>query len=298
MKIGIDLGGTKIESILLRDDGEIIHRLRTATPRGEYASILQAIAEHVAQQDTVANQSCPVGMGIPGSISPTTGLLRNANTTELNGQTLQADLTKLIHKPVRIENDANCFALSEAIDGSGKGHHCVFGVIVGTGTGAGISIGQQTILGRNGVGGEWGHNPLPWPRADEIPGPSCYCGKQGCIETYLSGPGFESTYQLASGKKLTSAAIVDLAQHGDQQAQACVDTYIDRMARALASVINILDPDVIVLGGGMSNIDLLYDAVPNKLKDYVFSDAVTTPIVKPTYGDSSGVRGAAWLNSN
>jgi fructokinase len=236
-----------------------------------------------------------VGVGIPGSISPATGVVKNANSTWLIGQPLDRDLEARLRRPVRLANDANCFALSEATDGAGRGARVVFGVIVGTGTGGGIAVEGRVLVGPNAIAGEWGHNPLPWPREGEWPGPACYCGKTACIEMFLSGPGLSLDHERATGTRLSVPEIVQHAADGDAAAEATLARYEDRMARALAAVINILDPDVIVLGGGMSNLARLYEAVPRLWTEYAFSDRVATPLRPPIHGDSSGVRGAAWL---
>jgi fructokinase len=236
-----------------------------------------------------------VGVGIPGAVSPATGLIKNANSVWLNGRPLADDLCSRLGRRVRVSNDANCFALSEAIDGAGAGARVVLGVIVGTGTGGGVSVERKVLIGRNSVAGEWGHNPLPWPRDDERPGPACYCGKAGCIETYLSGPGLANDFRSATGRSLAASEIADAAERGDSMAEAALSRYEDRMARSLATVINVLDPDVVVLGGGLSNIARLYANVPRLWGRYVFSDRVDTALRPPVHGDSSGVRGAAWL---
>ena len=299
MRIGIDLGGTKIEGIALDEAGNELLRQRLATPAGNYAATLQAIVDlilHIENNTTIADS---IGIGTPGAISPATGLLRNSNSVCLNGQPLQADLQKLLKRDISMANDANCFALSEATDGAAQGAAVVFGVIIGTGTGAGLVVNGKLLNGASAIAGEWGHNPLPWPQDNERPGPACYCGKQGCIETFLSGPGMALDFLQHTGKQLSAEQIVALASQQDAvnqtQAEACLQRYINRLARALAHVINILDPDVIVLGGGLSNIQRLYSEVPQQLAQYVFSDVVNTRLVPPRFGDSSGVRGAAWL---
>ena len=298
MRIGIDLGGTKIEAVALDDQGTIRFRQRRATPRGEYEGTIEAIAGLVASAERDIGSAAPVGIGMPGAISPATGLVKNANSTWLNGRPLDRDLTARLGRPVRLANDANCFALSEASDGAGAGAGVVFGVILGTGCGGGVVVHGQVLTGPNAVAGEWGHNPLPWPGGAELPGPECYCGKRGCLETFLSGPGLARDY-LASGppggEAIDGAGVAALASNGDRRALAALDRYVDRLARGLATVINVLDPDVIVLGGGMSNVAMLYQAVPARLGAYVFSDHVATRVVPPRHGDSSGVRGAAWL---
>jgi len=295
MRIGVDLGGTKIEGIVLAPDGAEITRARVPTPQGDYRGTLAAVAALVTQLEHSAGRQCPVGIGMPGSWSRATGLVKNANSVCLNGQPLQRDLEDMLGRGLRFANDADCFALSEATDGAAAGAAVVFGVIIGTGTGGGIVVDGALLSGPNGIAGEWGHNPLPWPRADELPGPACYCGLQGCIETWLSGPGMTMDYQHRQGERLEAAVIARRAGAGDARALDTLDRYADRMARALASVINILDPDVIVLGGGVSNVQQLYTAVPARWGCYVFSDQVDTRLVAARYGDSSGVRGAAWL---
>jgi fructokinase len=298
MHIGIDLGGTKIEVLLLDAHGKECFHKRLPTPQGQYDAILQTIKQLVDEAEQHAGQVCSVGIGTPGAISPATGLMKNANSVVLNGKPVQTDLENLLQRRVRMENDANCFALSEATDGAAANAPVVFGVIVGTGTGAGIVVHGRVLTGANAIAGEWGHNPLPWPEAAELPGKPCYCGKHGCIETWLSGPGFEAEYRLASGVSQSAATIVQLAAQGDLQAEQLVQAYEERMAKSLAHIINILDPDVIVLGGGMSNIQRLYANVPQRWGKYVFSDQVSTRLLAPQYGDSSGVRGAAWLGAN
>lgn len=329
MRIGIDLGGTKIEGIAL--DGSIERaRIRIDTPRDDYAATLEAIASLVADLERRAGARGTVGIGIPGTLSPATGLVKNANSVWLIGKPLHADLEVRLGREVRIANDANCFALSEATDGAAAGVPVAFGVIVGTGTGAGITVRGEAITGPNGVAGEWGHNGLPWPGRDEIPGPACYCGKHGCIETFLSGPAMTADHERHTGRRVLPPQIAAAAAAGDTGALETLARYEHRMARALASVINVLDPDVIVLGGGMSNIDRLYDQVPRLWGDYVFGairstpnsqtpdaqtrnsqtpdsqtpnsqtaiagvECVRTRLLRARHGDASGVRGAAWL---
>jgi predicted NBD/HSP70 family sugar kinase len=283
MRIGIDLGGTKIEALGLDAAGRQVFRKRVATPRGDYAATLDAVA---ALAREIGDGS--VGIGIPGALSRTTGLVKNANSTWLIGRPLKEDLERALGREVRLENDANCFALSEAVDGAGAGAPVVFGVILGTGVGAGIVVERKVLIGRNAIAGEWGHNPLPLPTPDDLPLPRCYCGRAGCIETYLSGPGLEGDHQRLTGERLAARDIV--AKNG-----AALERYIERLARSLAGVINVLDPDVIVLGGGMSNVERLYADVPRLWKRHVFSDEVATRLVRNLHGDSSGVRGAAWL---
>jgi fructokinase len=296
MQIGIDLGGTKIEGVGLDADTLIAVRRRVATPREDYAGTLDAIGHLVAAIEAEAGQRGSVGIGIPGVVSRATGLVKNANSTWLNGRPLRTDLEARLARPVRIANDANCFTLSEAIDGAGRGFESVFGVILGTGVGGGIAIRQRVHEGTNQVAGEWGHNPLPWmteeERASALP---CYCGKVGCVETFLSGPGFERDGARVSGLGRTGHEIVRAAATGEPEAKRTLERYHDRLTRALATVINTLDPDAIVLGGGMSNLPDLPSAVASALPRYVFSDGVLTKVVMNVHGDSSGVRGAAWL---
>jgi fructokinase len=295
VRIGVDLGGTKIEAAAISGTGEIRLRHRIPTPRGDYEGTLRAVVEIVRFLQRECGTTCSVGVGIPGAISPATGLVKNANSVWLIGKPLDRDLEQLLGQPVRVDNDANCFALSEATDGAGSGASVVFGVIVGTGTGGGIVVNGRVLGGRNRIGGEWGHNPLPWPEPDEWPGPPCYCGRTGCIETFLSGSGLSRMYQSLTGQTVDPLEITGRASGGDVAAERSLATYEVRMARALAGVINILDPDVIVLGGGLSNIDRLYANVPRCWSPFVFSDRVETPLVRAVHGDSSGVRGAAWL---
>jgi fructokinase len=287
-RIGIDLGGTKIEALALDAAGRDVLRKRVPTPRGDYAATIAAIRDLVREIDSSLHSKKTVGVGIPGAISQLTGLVKNSNSTWLIGKPLRQDLEKALGRPVRIENDANCFALSEAVDGAGEGARLVFGVILGTGVGGGIVIDGKVVTGANAIAGEWGHNPLPWPAPGDLPLPSCYCGSAGCIETYLSGPGLSRDHQARTGQRLLPEEIVSL---GDQS----LEKYVERLARALAAVINILDPQVIVLGGGMSNVARLYTEVPRLWTRQVFSDHVVTRLAPPVHGDSSGVRGAAWL---
>ncbi len=297
LRIGIDLGGTKTEIIALDADGAERLRARRPTPAGDYAATLRQIAEMVTAAEAELGQQGSVGIGLPGSISPATGLMRNANSTCLNGQPLKRDIEALLQRPVAISNDANCFALSEAADGAAAGAASVFGVIIGTGTGAGLVVDGKVVGGHNGVAGEWGHNPLPWPQPDEYPGPACWCGLRGCIETWLSGPGFARDFEQATGRQLRAEEIVAAAGAGDAEASAALERYHSRLARGLAHIINIFDPEAIVLGGGMSNIRSLYEHVPQLWGQHVFSDCVATRLLPPRYGDSSGVRGAAWLGA-
>ena len=296
MQIGIDLGGTKIEGIGLDASTPVAVRRRVATPRDDYPGTLDAIARLVAEIEAEAGRTGSVGVGMPGVVSRATGLVKNANSTWLIGRPLRADLERRLSRPVRLANDANCFTLSEAIDGAGRGFEAVFGVILGTGVGGGVAIRQRIHEGPNQIAGEWGHNPLPWMTEDErASAPECYCGKRGCVETFLSGPGFERDGALVSGARRSSQDIVRAAAAGESQAVRTLERYHDRLARALAGVINLLDPDAIVLGGGMSNLPDLPAAVSAILPRYVFSDSVLTKIVVNAHGDSSGVRGAAWL---
>jgi fructokinase len=295
MRIGIDLGGTKIEGIAIDEDGNEQHRFRVGTPRGDYATIVDAVARLVSTIEKAAGRTGTVGVGIPGAVSPATGLVKNANTVELIGHPLDRDLGRALDREVRVANDANCFALSEATDGAGAGAAVVFGVIVGTGCGGGVVVDGRVLAGPHAIAGEWGHNPLPWPGASDGPMPVCYCGKSGCIETFLAGPSLHRDHRQMTGQDLETRDIVSRADAGDSACMATMERYEDRMARALASIINVLDPDCIVLGGGVSNIDRLYREVPMRLPRYVFSDTVSTPVVRAKHGDSSGVRGAAWL---
>ena len=295
MRIGIDLGGTKIEAIALDNSGNELFRQRVATPQGEYVKILQVIKQIINDVEKEIGQQGSIGIGTPGALSPASGLLRNSNSVCMNGMPVKEDLEKILKSDIRIANDANCFALSEATDGAATGASVVFGVIVGTGTGGGVVVNGHILTGPNAIAGEWGHNPLPWPKDEERPGPECYCGKFGCVETFLSGPGLAIDYFKHANKKVTAKEIVEKAEQGSTLAEQCLKRYEDRMARGLSHVINIVDPDVIVLGGGMSNVQRLYQNVPDLWGGYVFSDKVFTRLVSPKYGDSSGVRGAAWL---
>jgi fructokinase len=301
MRIGIDLGGTKIEGLAIDRGGRERLRRRIPAPRGDYSQTLSAIAALIADIERDAGERGPIGVGIPGTISPATGLVKNANSTWLNGRPLADDLPRLLGRPVRFANDANCFALSEATDGAAAGASIVFGVILGTGTGGGVVVDGRVLTGVNAIAGEWGHNPLPAPRDDERPGPACYCGRSGCIETFLSGAGLTRDYARLrqgsgeAGFDFDAADIAKRAATGEAAAGAVMARYEDRLARALGSVINVLDPEVIVLGGGLSNIERLYANVPRLWTPYVFSDRVDTRLVRAKYGDSSGVRGAAWL---
>lgn len=295
MRLGVDLGGSKIEIVGLAADGRELLRRRIATPQGDYRATLTAIAGLVAEAEAELGQTGSVGIGIPGAESLRSGLIKNANSTCLIGQPLRHDLQTLLRREVRLANDANCFALSEAIDGAGRDAETVFGVILGTGVGGGIVIRRQVLAGANAIAGEWGHNPLPRLAAADQPAPDCYCGHRGCIETYLSGPGLTADHARHTAETLDAASIECRAAAGDAACEATLRRYEDRLGRALAGVINILDPQVIVLGGGLSNMQRLYRHLPACCAPYVFSDAVDTRFLPPVHGDSSGVRGAAWL---
>lgn len=295
IRFGIDLGGTKTELIALDSAGEVVFRERKPTPADRYDAILDNVCQLLAQAEASMGERGTLGIATPGAVSRNTGLLKNSNTVVLNGRRPDRDLAARLHREVRMENDANCFALSEAVDGAGAGASVVFGVILGTGVGGGVIIDRRILRGRNLIAGEWGHNPLPWASAAEQPGPPCYCGRRGCIETYLSGPGLARDFHERAGLWRPPEAIVEAARRGEREAHACLEAYMDRLARSLASIVNVLDPDVIVLGGGLSNVAELYRDVPRRLKDLAFSDGVDTPLVQAVHGDSSGVRGAAWL---
>ncbi len=295
MRIGIDLGGTKIEAIAIDPAGRELGRRRVPSPARDYDAIVEAIAGLVRGLEDELGARGTVGVGIPGVTSPATGLVKNANTTVLIGRPFDRDLAKRLDRPVRLANDANCFVMSEASDGAAAGARTVFGVILGTGVGGGLVIDHQIIVGANAIAGEWGHNPLPWPGDAERPGRRCYCGKDGCIETFLSGPGLAADFAAASGRSASAPEIVTAANDGDPDALAALERYEDRLARALATVINVVDPDAIVLGGGLSNVPRLYEQVPRRWGAYAFSDTVVTRLVPARHGDSSGVRGAAWL---
>lgn len=291
IRIGVDFGGTKIEAAALDPEGAIIARLRTPNP-GDYRPALAAVADLVAQVEQAAGGRAErIGVGMPGSISPRSGLIRNANSVWLNGEHFGDDLQATLQRPVRLANDANCLALSEAADGAGAGARVVFAAILGTGCGGGVVVDGALVEGRNGVAGEWGHSPLPWATADEHPGPACWCGRRGCLETWISGPAFAADH----GAGLKAPEIIARAGTGDAAAQAAFARYVDRLGRALAVVVDLIDPDVIILGGGMSNVAELYDRLPAALAPHVFADGVDTPIRPAVHGDSSGVRGAAWL---
>jgi fructokinase len=295
MRIGVDLGGTKIEAVALDADHQVVHRRRVPTPRDDYQGTLDAVAGLVETLEQALGRRASVGVAMPGAISPATGLVKNANSVWLNGRPLDRDLEGRLARPLRFANDANCFALSEARDGAGRDARLVFGVIVGTGTGGGVVLDGRIWTGPNAIAGEWGHNPLPWPRDGEWPGPDCYCGRTGCIETFLSGPGLTRDHARATGEEVDAGEIARRAAAADAACQASLTRHAERMARALAAVINVLDPDVIVLGGGLSHLSSLYLAVPERWPRWVFSDRVATRLRPPLHGDASGVRGAAWL---
>lgn len=298
MRIGIDLGGTKTEVIALSGEGRELFRHRISTPRDDYRATVQAIVDLVRLAEEKTGQTGTVGLGIPGTISPYTQRVKNANSTWLNGQPLDKDLARALNRDIRIANDANCLAVSEAVDGAGAGYALVFGVIIGTGSGAGVAINGASRIGGNGNAGEWGHNPLPWMDEDELRYRAevpCYCGQQGCIETFVSGTGFAIDYQRLSGVARKGAEIVKLLEQQDPVAALAMSRYEIRLAKSLAQVVNLIDPDVIVLGGGMSNVDRLYQTVPTLMKKWVFGGECETPVLKAMHGDSSGVRGAAWL---
>lgn len=298
-RIGLDFGGTKVEIAALGPDGQIALRRRISTPGGEgitrYDAAVNCLVDLIRSVDSELGEIATVGMGIPGVISPATGLVKNANSIALNGHPFDRDISTALGREVRVANDANCFALSEAVDGAGAGCNVVFGVILGTGCGAGIVIDQKVLTGRHAVAGEFGHNPLPWPRPhdNELPGPLCWCGKHGCMETYVAGPSLARDCDGTGHKDATDMPA--RAAAGDAQAAAALERHADRLARGLATVVNVIDPDVIVLGGGLSNMEHLYQRLPELIRSYVFSDVMNTPVVRNKHGDSSGVRGAAWL---
>lgn len=295
IRIGVDMGGTKIEFIAIDSNGRELHRRRIETPRFDYDATVRTIKEHVEQIERDLGQKATVGVGIPGTVSSQTCMVKNANSTWLIAKPFDRDLSAALMRPVRCANDANCLAVSEATDGAGAGKHVVFAVILGTGCGGGIALDARVHTGRNAVAGEWGHNPLPWARADEFPGARCYCGRDGCLEMWISGTGLAADYARVTKKSLAGPEIVSRSEAGEPEAAAVLERYEDRLARGLAFVINLLDPDVIVLGGGVSQIPRLYRNVPPKLKDYVFGHEADTPVLPAKHGDSSGVRGAAWL---
>lgn len=295
LRMGIDLGGTKIEGRVLAPGGEEIARRRMSAPQGRYEDTLAALSGLVRDLEADIGGEATVGIGMPGSLSPATGLVRNANSTWLNGRPLREDLEGALGRPVRMANDANCFALSEAVDGAGAGARSVFGIIVGTGCGGGIVLDGRVLEGARGIGGEWGHNPLPWSEPDEHPGPTCWCGRKGCMEMWASGTGLAGDYRRRTGEDVTGHEVVARAKAGDAAARLSLDRHASRLARGLAHVINIVDPEVIVLGGGLSQLTHLYEALPRLAAPYVFSDVKSIVVRPPKWGDASGVRGAAWL---
>jgi fructokinase len=294
-RIGIDVGGTKIEIVALDDAGTVVVRRRVASPSDDYAAIVETIGTLVENVESELGEHCTIGIGTPGAVSRENGLMKNANSTVLIGRPLLEDVRHRLGREIRIANDADCFALSEASDGAAAAYDCVLGVILGTGVGAGIVISRRLHTGPNAIAGEWGHNPLPWQGPSERPGPHCYCGKDACIETFLSGPSFVRDCVAGGGRARTVPEILAAARAGEPAEAAAFERYLDRLSRGLASTINVLDPDAIVLGGGVSNVDTLYEELPRRLPAYVFSDTVRTPVLRPVHGDSSGVRGAAWL---
>jgi fructokinase len=297
LRLGVDLGGTKVEVAVLDEAGEFLFRERLPTPQGDYAGTIETIASLIDQAEEQLGRVDSIGVGTPGTTSPNTGLMKNANSVVLNDKPLKYDLETRLNRSVSMANDANCLALSEASDGAAAGARSVFGVILGTGVGGALVFDGKLIMGENAIAGEWGHNPLPWTREGECPGPVCWCGHHGCIEQWLSGPSFARDYQVETGQSLTSPEIIAAVQTGDVDARAALDRYTHRLARALAHLINIFDPEVIVLGGGMSNVASLYEEVPALWDEFVFSDPISTKLVAPKFGDSSGVRGAAMLPS-
>lgn len=295
IRLGIDLGGTKIEAAALDQTGEERLRRRIPTPQGDYEGIIAAIVDLVAQAGQEVAIAETIGVGTPGAISPFDGLMKNSNSTVLNGRPFDRDLQAALDRPMIMRNDADCFALSEAIDGAGAGAEVVFGVILGTGVGGGVVVDGTVRTGPNRVAGEWGHNPLPWPSSDELAGPDCYCGKQGCVEKWLAGPSVEADHERRTGARMSAPEIARAASRGEAGPRETIDRYVDRLARSLATVVNVLDPDVIVLGGGMSNVDELYEKVPEAWPGYVFGGDAATRLARNHHGDSSGVRGAAML---
>ncbi len=294
-RTGIDLGGTKTEIIVLAPNGGTLFEKRVATPAPDYHATINLLADLVKEAEHTLQDETTVGMGTPGSLSPRTGLLRNSNSVWMNGKPLAADVESAMGREVRFANDANCFALSEATDGAGRGAHTVFGVIIGTGCGGGVVVDGRVLNGANGIGGEWGHNPLPWPDDSEFPAPDCWCGRQGCQEVWLSGSGLARDHRRVTGADLKGEEIVAAATAGDAACRATLARHTHRLARGLAGVCNLLDPEVIVLGGGLSNMPHLYDDLPGLMAPFIFSDHVSTRILAPRHGDASGVRGAAWL---
>ncbi len=294
-RLGIDLGGTKIAGVVLNEDGTRLASARIPAPHGDYATTVEAVADLVLRLEREAGRPCTIGVGMPGSLSPVTGLVRNANSHWLNGHPFGADLTQRFGRAVRVANDADCLAVSEATDGAGAGAKVVWAVILGTGVGSGIAFEGRLHPGRNGIAGEWGHGPLPAPRDDERPGRPCYCGRRGCVETWISGPGLAADHARRYGGSLTAEAVVEAARAGDEPARASLADHLDRLGRAAAQVVNLLDPDVIVIGGGLSRIPELIAGLPEAMRPHVFADAFDTPVRASLHGDDSGVRGAAWL---
>ena len=295
MRIGIDMGGTKMEALALSSEGRELARIRISSPRNHYENTIRTVAALVQKLEAELGERGSVGVGIPGTIVRSSGLVKNANSTWLNGRLLEKDLCNALDREVRCENDANCLAVSEATDGSGAGHRMVFAVILGTGCGGGMAIDGRVHEGRHGVAGEWGHNGLPWPRVDEVPGPPCYCGKSGCLETWISGTALGNDYERHTGIAKTGKQVAEAAVQGDEKATAALRRLEDRMARGFASLVHVLDPDVIVIGGGLSRLECLYRNLPPLLESYGFGGGIRTPILPALHGDSSGVRGAAWL---
>jgi fructokinase len=295
LRLGIDLGGTKIAGVALGPGGRVLAEHRLPAPRHDYGATIAAVAEMVRALEASAGGTGTIGVGMPGSLSPMSGLVQNANSTWLNGRLFRQDIEARIGRPVRLANDANCFALSEAVDGAGKGARSVFGVIIGTGCGGGLVFDGTLIDGPRGIGGEWGHNPLPWAGADEHPGPQCWCGRYGCMETWVSGPGLEADHARATGLHQPTQEIAARAAGGDGPAKAALERHASRLARGIAGVVNIFDPDVIVLGGGLSRLVHLYDVLPALIAPYVFADRPQVTVKPPVWGDAGGVRGAAWL---
>ena len=294
-RIGVDLGGTKTEAVVLDEKGDIVARKRVPSPQGDYDATVRNIRELVHSVETEANGTGTVGVAIPGVVSPATGKVKNANSTWLIGHPFDVDLAESMGRPVRLANDANCFALSEAVDGAAADADVVFGVIIGTGVGGGVVVRKQVVTGPNAIAGEWGHNPVPWPEEGEWPGVQCYCGKMGCIETFVSGTGMARDHALVNDEQITGPEIFERAEAGDKAALATLTRYENRLAKGIASILNVLDPDVVVLGGGVSNLHRLYENLPALVAQYSFSDEIITPIRQNKHGDSSGVRGAAWL---
>lgn len=294
-RLGIDLGGTKIAGVALGRGGRVLAEHRMPAPRDDYAATIAAVAQMARRLEEAAGEEGSIGVGMPGSLSPASGLVQNANSTWLNGRPFGRDLEARLGRPVRLANDANCFALSEAVDGAGKGARSVFGVIIGTGCGGGLVFDGALIDGPRGIGGEWGHNPLPWAAADEHPGPECWCGRMGCMETWVSGPGLEADHARATGERHSAEKIAARAATGDAGARASLDRHAGRLARGIAHVVNIFDPDVIVLGGGLSKLAHLYDVLPGLAAPHVFAEHADVVVKPPVWGDASGVRGAAWL---